>query len=215
MSMDNLKDLYKEELKDAYNAEQQILKALPKLIKSCRSDELRDALENHLHQTEEHKTRLEQCLGEVGLPAKGKTCDGMKGIIAEGDDLVGDAEDDVMDATIIAAAQKVEHYEIATYGCLRTWAETLGLEHSVRLLQQTLDEEKEADAKLTEEADSFANAFAAQGEGTDDDDDDEHTMMHEDEEAGDLVEVRGAKKGAAGRAKQPPSSTRRRDRATR
>ena len=213
MSMDNLKDLYKEELKDTYSAEQQILKALPKLIKACRSDELREALENHLHETEDHKSRLEQCLAEVGLPAKGKTCDGMKGILAEGDDAVGDAEDDVIDATIIASAQKVEHYEIATYGCLRAWAEVLGMEDAVRLLTQTLDEEKAADAKLTEAAETFANTFAAQGEGMEDEDEDEPAMAHEHDDVS-LVEVRGPKKGSTGRPKAPPSSTRRRDRAT-
>lgn len=214
MSMDNLKDLYKEELKDAYNAEQQILKALPKLIKACRSDELREALEHHLHETEDHKSRLEQCLAECGLPAKGKTCDGMKGILAEGDDAVGDAENDVIDATIIASAQKVEHYEIATYGCLRAWAEVLGMEDAVRLLTQTLDEEKAADAKLTEAAETFANAFAAQAEGTEDEDEDEIVMVGDEAEEGELVEAK-AKGGARGRAKAPPGTTRRRDRATR
>jgi ferritin-like metal-binding protein YciE len=213
MSMENLKDLYKEELKDVYNAEQQILKALPKLIKACQSEDLREALENHLEETEEHKTRLEQCLEECGLPAKGKMCDGMKGIITEGDDAVGEAQDDVIDATIIAAAQKVEHYEIATYGCLRAWAEMLGMENAVSLLQQTLDEEKAADAKLTEAAESFANAFAAQAEGTEDEDEDTSSSREEEEE-GEMVEAKG-KGGAKGRAKTPPSTTRRRDRATR
>ncbi len=164
MATENLKKLFVEELKDMYSGEAQILKALPKLVKAAHNDELRDALEEHLEVSRGHKERLEKIFEELGIPAKAKTCEGLKGIIAEGDSTVEEAGDKVIDAAIIASAQKVEHYEMATYGTLRTWAQQIGEDRAASLLEQTLNEEKEADSKLTELAESFANAEAESGE---------------------------------------------------
>lgn len=176
MATENLRKLFIEELKDIYSGETQILKALPKLAKAAHNDELRDALEEHLEASRGHKERLEKIFLDLGVPAKAKTCEGIKGIIAEGDNAIDDAGDAVIDACIIAAAQKVEHYEIATYGTLRTWAGLLGEDHAAGLLEQTLEEEKEADETLTQLAESFANAEAESG--------------HEEEE-GEEIEASG------------------------
>jgi ferritin-like metal-binding protein YciE len=126
MNLDTLKKLYVEELRDIYNAEQQLVKALPKIAKAAWSDDLRDAIENHLEETKGHVERLEQIFEGLDESPKGKTCHGMKGLIEEGSEILdAKGEDSVLDAGIIAAAQKVEHYEIATYGTLRTWADLL------------------------------------------------------------------------------------------
>jgi ferritin-like metal-binding protein YciE len=163
MQMENLQDLLKEDLKDVLNAENQIIKALPKMIKSASNPELQDALENHLEETKGHVDRLEQVMELLGMPAKGKACKAMKGIIEEGKEVMEeDAEDEVMDAALIGAAQKVEHYEIATYGTLCTYAELLGLAKAKELLGQNLEEERRADQKLTELAESLINVEAAQ-----------------------------------------------------
>ncbi|HSI35040.1 MAG: ferritin-like domain-containing protein [Phycisphaerae bacterium] len=165
MHMNDLQDLFKEDLKDVLNAENQIAKALPKMIKAATHDELRAAFESHLEETKEQINRLEQVMGMVGMPVKGKTCKAMKGLLEEGKEVMEeDATDDVMDAALIGAAQKVEHYEIATYGTLCTYAELLGLRDAKRLLGQTLDEEKATDQKLTDLAESLINLEAAQGE---------------------------------------------------
>jgi ferritin-like metal-binding protein YciE len=161
MKLDTLKKLYVEELRDLYNAENQLLKALPKMAKGASSDDLKKAFEDHLEQTEGHVERLEKIFKELGENPKGKTCKAMKGLVEEGSEILEeDGEDSVLDAGIIAAAQKVEHYEIASYGTVRTFAELLGEEDAVDLLQQTLDEEGEADKLLSELAQEIVNPEA-------------------------------------------------------
>ena len=164
MHMENLEDLMKEELKDVLNAENQIIKALPKMIKKASHEELKTAFEEHLEQTKGQVERVEQVMEMLGMPARGKTCKAMKGIIEEGQELMSeDAEEDVMDAALVAAAQKVEHYEIATYGTLCTYADLLGLQEAKKLLGLTLDEEKETDERLSELAERLINLEAADG----------------------------------------------------
>jgi len=149
MSAENLQELFVEELRDIYDAERQLTKALPKLAKAAESEELRAAFEEHLEQTRGHVGRLEQVFKLMGMTAKGKTCEGMKGLISEGQEAMEEMEGVVLDAALIASAQKVEHYEIATYGTLATFAEVLEMEQAKALLGQTLEEEKETDEKLT------------------------------------------------------------------
>ncbi|MBA3570263.1 MAG: ferritin-like domain-containing protein [Pyrinomonadaceae bacterium] len=161
MKIDSLNTLLGEELKDIYSAEKQLLKALPKMAKNASSDELRTALEEHLEVTRGQVQRLEEVFQSLGKPAKAKTCKAMQGLIEEATDVMEeDAEDAVMDAGIIAAAQKVEHYEMASYGTVRTWARLCGEDEAAQLLQETLDEEGEADKRLTELAESFVNPEA-------------------------------------------------------
>ena len=161
-SLDSLHALLEEELKDIYDAEKQLTKALPKMAKKASSPDLKEGLEAHLRQTEEQIDRLEQVFEQLEMPAKGKLCKGMKNLIAEGDEMIGEAEDDdTRDAVMIAAAQKVEHYEIAAYGTLRTWAQLLGMNEVASLLEESLDEEKETDQKLTSLAESHINLEAA------------------------------------------------------
>jgi ferritin-like metal-binding protein YciE len=148
-----LKELYVDELKDIYNAENQLVKALPKLAKAANSEELRTGFEEHLEQTRGHVQRLEQIFKQLGEKPSGKKCKGMEGLVAEGQEMMEeDFEDDVMDAALISAAQRVEHYEIAAYGTVRTYAELLGEDTAAQLLEQTLEEEKETDQKLTDMA---------------------------------------------------------------
>jgi ferritin-like metal-binding protein YciE len=162
MQMENLQDLMKEDLKDVLHAENQIVKALPKMIKTASNPQLQQAFQMHLEETKGHVGRLEEVMGMLGMPVKAKTCKAMQGIIEEGKEVMSeDAEDDVMDAALIGAAQKVEHYEIATYGTLCTYAELLGLRDAKRLLGQNLEEEKRTDAKLTQLAESVINLEAA------------------------------------------------------
>ena len=164
MKIDSLDILLEEELKDIYSAEKQLLKALPKMAKKASSDELRAALEEHLTVTEGQVTRLEEVFEVLGKTAKAKTCKAMQGLIEEATELMEeDADDAVLDAGLIAAAQKVEHYEIASYGTVRTWAKLCGEENAAELLQETLDEETEADQKLTELAENFVNPAAEEG----------------------------------------------------
>jgi ferritin-like metal-binding protein YciE len=151
MDMESLKDLFIEELKDLYSAENQILKALPKMIKKATAPELKSGFEQHLKETQVHVERLEKIFQELELSPKGKKCKGMEGVIADGKELMEqDADADVMDAGLIGAAQHVEHYEMAGYGCVRTYAELLGHNDFARMLQKTLDEERATDEKLTE-----------------------------------------------------------------
>ena len=160
--MDGLQDLLHDELKDIYDAEKQLIKALPKLVKKASSSELKEALQSHLRETEGHVDRLEQVFEQLGLAVRGKRCEGMQHLIAEGNDMISEAEDDATrDAVLIAGAQKVEHYEIASYGTIRTWANLLGKTDVASLFEDTLEEEKEADRKLTDIAESFVNAEAA------------------------------------------------------
>ncbi len=164
--LDSLSTLLEEELKDIYSAEKQLLKALPKMAKKATSAELRAALEEHLEVTKGQVNRLEQVFEAMGKTAKAKTCKAMQGLLEEGKEIMEeDADDAVMDAGIIAAAQKVEHYEIASYGTVRTWARLCGQEEAANLLQETLDEEGEADSKLTELAESIVNPEAEDGDG--------------------------------------------------
>lgn len=156
MSVDSIEKLFVEELKDLYSAETQITKALPKLVKAATSSDLRSAFEHHLKETEGHVERLEQIFEILGESPKGKTCDGMKGVLEEGSEAVKETEEgDVRDVGMISAAQRVEHYEMAGYGAVRSYAERLGQTKIAQLLQATLDEEKAADKKLTEIAEKF------------------------------------------------------------
>jgi ferritin-like metal-binding protein YciE len=161
MKLDTLKKLYIEELRDVYNAENQLLKALPKMAKGASSEELKQAFEDHLQETQGHVERLDEIFKALDETAKGKTCKAMKGLVEEGSEILEEeGEESILDAGIIAAAQKVEHYEIATYGTLRTWASLLGEEEAVDLLQQTLDEEGAADKTLNELAEEIVNPGA-------------------------------------------------------
>jgi ferritin-like metal-binding protein YciE len=149
--IETLEQLLQDEIRDIYDAEKQLVKALPKMAKAASSTELSDALKEHLEQTQGQVQRLEQVFEALGAKAKGKPCAGMKGLIEEGQEVIGgDSSDELKDLAIIGAAQRVEHYEIAAYGTARTFAEQLGKQDIVDLLQETLDEEKEADEKLTD-----------------------------------------------------------------
>lgn len=162
MKMRTLEDLLVHEIKDLYSAEKQLLKALPKMAKAATHEDLKEGLENHLAETEGQVTRLETIMEQLEAGGRGHKCKAMEGLIEEGQEaLEADMADDVRDAAIIAAAQRVEHYEIAGYGCARTFAEQLGHEEVARLLQETLDEEKAADEKLTHIAMQSINQEAA------------------------------------------------------
>jgi len=165
MAMDSLKELYVEELKDLYNAENQLLKALPRLARKASSPDLKAAFEEHLDQTEGQVNRLEKIFKALGEKPTGKTCKAMKGLVEEGKEIIEEEGDDaVLDAALIGAAQKVEHYEIAGYGTARTFASLLGEEDAVEMLQETLDEEAAADKKLTALAESLVNPEASNAE---------------------------------------------------
>ena len=165
MKLESLETLYVEELRDIYSAENQLLKALPKMAKTASSPELRQAFEDHLEQTKEHVERLDEIFEKLEKKPTGKTCHGMKGLVEEGSEIMKhDGDDNVLDAGLIAAAQKVEHYEIASYGTVRTWAEMLGEDDAAELLQQTLDEEGETDKRLTELAEEIVNVQASAGD---------------------------------------------------
>jgi len=154
-------DLLLQELKDLYDAEKQLTKALPKMAKAATSEELKEAFEEHLQQTQGHVERLEQIFEQLGEKASGKKCAAMSGLIKEGEEVASEADDDsVRDAGLIAAAQKVEHYEISGYGSVRSHARMLGHDQAVRLLEETLEEEKETDQKLNDLAESMINEQA-------------------------------------------------------
>jgi ferritin-like metal-binding protein YciE len=164
MPKESLRELYVNELKDLYSAETQLVKALPKMAKASSNAELRQGFEEHLRQTSEHVSRLEQIFEALGEKPTGKKCVGMEGLVKEGAETISeDYEDALMDAAIIGAAQRVEHYEIAGYGTVRAFAELLGENEHVSLLDQTLEEEKETDEKLTQLAEQI-NAQAGEGE---------------------------------------------------
>lgn len=150
MAQDTLQTLYISELKDLYSAEQQLVKALPKLVKSSETQELSEAFSNHLEETKNHVTRLEEIFESLGENPKGKKCVGMEGIVKEGAETIDEFEGKVLDAGLIAAAQRVEHYEIAAYGSVCAYAELLDRSDDLNLLKETLEEEKRADEKLTE-----------------------------------------------------------------
>jgi len=156
-----LEEMFLQEVRDLYDCEQRLIKALPKMSETAATPELKQAFESHLAETEMHVTRLEQIFGMFGQEAKSDTCKGIKGIIAEGEDILDEDTDPwIRDAGIIAAAQKAEHYEIASYGTLRAWAQILGRQDVRQLVEFTLEEEKHADEKLTGIA-SRLNARAA------------------------------------------------------
>lgn len=149
MKADSLHDLYVEQLKDLYDAEHQLIQALPKMAKAASSTELRGAFEEHLEKTKEHARRIETIFEKMGEKAKGQKCKAMEGLVKEGGEVIKeDMEDGVKDAALIAAAQRVEHYEMAGYGCVRTYAALLGDNEAATLLEKTLQEEKEADGTL-------------------------------------------------------------------
>jgi ferritin-like metal-binding protein YciE len=161
MALDSLRDLYVNELRDLYNAENQLLKALPRMAKASSSPELKAAFTEHLEVTRGQVERLEQIFTGLGVSPKGKKCKAMEGLIEEGKETMQeDGEPSVRDAALIAAAQRVEHYEMAGYGCVRTFAKLLGFADAAKLLQQTLDEEGAADKKLTQLARSVINVKA-------------------------------------------------------
>ena len=170
----NLREALVDEIKDIYNAEKQIVKALPKIAKCAASDQLREAFESHLEETENQVSRLERVFELLDEKPRGKHCAGMAGILEEGSDtLQEDAEDSVMDAMLIAGAQRVEHYEITAYGTAIAWAEALGLTEIAEVLGESLAEEKAADEKLSALAESGINDAATAGESEDDMDEDE------------------------------------------
>ncbi len=161
MSLKSLQDLYVNELKDAYSAEKQILQALPRMAKAASDPKLQQAFEKHIDQTKEQVQRLETIFDDLERSPQGKKCAGMAGIVEEGKEVLEEKGDpEVVDAALIASAQRVEHYEISAYGTLRTFARELGFDKHVRLLQQTLDEEGEADKLLTGIAESGVNRQA-------------------------------------------------------
>lgn len=162
MQLQTLRDLFVEQLQDLYSAETQLVQALPKMASAASHEELRDAFEQHLAETREHVTRLERILGELGSTPGTETCKGMQGLIAEGEEVLSmQGEPSVIDAALIAAAQRVEHYEIAAYGCLRTYAQLLGNSEADRLLEQTLQEEEATDKALTALGEGGINQAAA------------------------------------------------------
>lgn len=164
MEMNRLKHLYIEQLKDLYSAEKQMVKALPKMSKAATSEDLRAGFEGHLEQTKRHVSRLEEIFKALGESPKGKKCRGMEGLIKEGAEIIEeDPASNELDAGLIAAAQRVEHYEIAGYGCVTTYAKLLGEDKAVSFLKQTLEEEKETDKKLTQLAGNI-NLEAANSE---------------------------------------------------
>jgi ferritin-like metal-binding protein YciE len=184
---EGLKELYIDELKDLYSAETQLLKALPKMAKAASSDELRQGFEEHLEQTRGHVERLEKVFKTLGESPRGKTCKGMQGLIQEGAEVMDeDFEGSLMDAALIGAAQRVEHYEIAAYGTVCAFAKELGESDQASLLNETLDEEKETDEKLTELAEQI-NTQANEGEGNEGDEEEEDRKK-------DAVQVGGKNK---------------------
>lgn len=161
MTLDNLKDLYVEQLRDLYNAEQQLTEALPQMVEAASHSELRQAFESHLEETREHVQRIESIFNDLGESPSGEKCEAMEGLIEEGEGLLEkDADNDVLDAGLIAAAQKVEHYEISGYGTVATYAELLDRDNDHEILTRTLSEEKDADKKLNRIAKEIVNPEA-------------------------------------------------------
>ena len=158
--MDTLDELYTDLLKDLYSAEKQLVKTLPKMAKAAQSSDLQRAFNEHLSQTERHVERIEKIFSDLDGSPRGKKCVGMEGLVKEGDEILKETDKGAMDAGLIAAAQKVEHYEMAGYGTARTWAQMMGHSKAARILQETLDEESQANEKLTKIAESHANVEA-------------------------------------------------------
>lgn len=190
MKLDSLEALFLQELKDLYSAENQLVKALPKMAKAASSEALRTAFQEHLEVTRNQVERLNKVFEYLEVPPKGVKCLAMEGLIAEGKELLeAEADAAVLDAALIAAAQKIEHYEISGYGTLRTWASLLGYEEVETLLQETLDEEKEADEALTELAETVINLEAEGGEAEEGEAEEDFDESEEPEEmAGDVLQ---------------------------
>jgi len=162
LTLDNLCNLLEMQLRDLYSAEEQLIDALPKMAEAASSTELKTAFNTHLGETRRQKERLQRCFKLLGKEVQSESCDAMEGLISEGSEIINtDGDPDVKDAALIAAAQRVEHYEIAGYGCARTFARRLGKQQVAELLQETLDEEGNADKMLTDIAESFVNVEAA------------------------------------------------------
>jgi ferritin-like metal-binding protein YciE len=195
MAGNGLRELYLDELRDLYSAENQLIKALPKLTKAANSDELREAFEEHLEQTKGHVERLEQIFDAIDENAKGKKCAGMEGLIKEGSEVMDeDFEGAVMDAALIGAAQRVEHYEIAAYGTAIAFAEQLGESEHVSLLKETLEEEKETDEKLTTLSEDInAQANSESGESEDQSEEDDGERMEAEPESDGAMNRKGRK----------------------
>ena len=190
----SLHDAFLDELRDAYDAEKQILKALPKMMKAAESDDLREAFETHLEETRGQVNRLEQVFASLDEKVRGKHCDGVAGIIEEGKSVMEeDFDETTMDACLIASAQRVEHYEMAAYGTLVAWAEAMGHSEAAELLQQTLDEEKATDEKLTALAEGGINQSAADGA---------HPQGDDEEEEEEVVAAPARKRAAGGTKKK-------------
>jgi ferritin-like metal-binding protein YciE len=186
-----LRDLFIEELRDALHGERQLVKALPKMAKAATSSELRTALESHLAETEEHVSRLEQAFDLIEEPAKPKVCMGLQGIIEEGSEAIKETEKGAAcDAAIVAGGQRAEHYEMAAYGTMLAWAKLLGYDDIAALLSDTLEEEKAADAKLTELAEGGINKAASAGDNSAMDDDEDE----DDEKEGQTREMASTSK---------------------
>jgi ferritin-like metal-binding protein YciE len=167
MKENTLRELFVDELRDLYDAENRLVKALPKLAKAANLDDLRDGFETHLEQTKEHVERLKQIMVSLDEKPTGKKCAGMMGIVQEGEEIMDeDFEGSVMDAALISAAQRTEHYEIAAYGCVHAWAKQLGEDEAADLLEKTLNEEKDTDAKLSELAEQVNSAANSEGRET-------------------------------------------------
>lgn len=161
MKIENLEELFVQQIEDLYDAEKRLVRALPKMAEASTSSQLRQAFESHLQQTQGHVQRLEQVFREINKDPKAQTCDAMKGLISEGEDMISHIEESPLrDAGLISAANRVEHYEMAGYGSAKAFAQTLGLSSAVALLEQTLQEEKMADQKLTSLAESSINSEA-------------------------------------------------------
>jgi ferritin-like metal-binding protein YciE len=174
--METLEDLFEDGLRDIYYAEKAILKALPKMAKKVGHEELKAAFNEHVQMTNTQVQRLEQVFQMIGVKPRAKKCPAMDGLVAEAEELMKEAEDeDVRDAGLLGAAQSVEHYEISRYGTLKAWAQRLGMDQAVRLLDETLQEEKETDAKLTMLAEQAINAEAETEEAEADEDEEETT----------------------------------------
>jgi len=208
MEMQSLHELYVDELKDLYSAEKQIVKALPKMVKNATNPELKEAFSNHLDETQGHVARLEKVFQMLGEKAGGKKCKGMEGLIEEAKELLDeDASDEVLDAGMISKAQHVEHYEMAGYGTVRTYAEQLGYADQAKLLQQTLDEEGKANELLTQIAESSVNLEAEEGS-----EEEETTSRRSDRPvsrsvATEGLRTRGNSRGGRGGTRSTPRST--------
>jgi len=190
MALDSLHKLYVDELKDLYSAENQLTKALPKMAKKASAQELKNAFTEHLGVTRNQISRLETIFEKLGVSPKGKKCKAMEGLVEEGSEIIGeDGDPSVIDAALIGAAQRVEHYEMAGYGVVRTFAKLLGYEEAATLLQETLDEEGEANKALTDLAETVINVAAAEAPEDDDDEDDDEDDEAEVDEDEDEDEI--------------------------